>query len=166
MDLYRIPLLLRREIEARILAPFVEELSREFGAEAVQAVLRRTIRRIAQEQGRELAQRLGGNDLTQLRQVVALWQAGDALTVEPEHQSPRKLTFRVTRCAYAEMYRRLGIGHLGAILSCERDAAFIAGFNPQIRFRRTQTLMEGHPFCDFCYTLENPTEGGSHEPQT
>jgi len=149
-----IPLILRREIEARILAPFVAELSATFGAEAVREVLRRTIQRIAREQGREMARRLGGNSLGHLAQVVALWQTGDALEIQIERQDEQAFVFRVTRCEYAEMYRRLGLGDLGATLSCQRDAAFIEGFNPRLRFEREHTLMEGHAFCDFCYRVE------------
>jgi hypothetical protein len=29
------------------------------------------------------------------------------------------------------------------------------GFNPKIKFKRTQTIMEGAPYCDFRYTLED-----------
>jgi hypothetical protein len=39
----------------------------------------------------------------------------------------------------------------GKILSCNRDGALIEGMNPEIRFTRTQTIMEGAPFCDFRY---------------
>jgi hypothetical protein len=59
--------------------------------------------------------------------------------------------FNVTRCRYAEMYRRLGLADLGPILSCSRDGEMIAGFNPDIEFRRTQTLMVGATHCDFRY---------------
>jgi hypothetical protein len=52
------------------------------------------------------------------------------------------------------MYKELGIGELGALLSCGRDAALIVGFNPKIKFTRTQTIMEGAPFCDFRYELK------------
>jgi hypothetical protein len=47
------------------------------------------------------------------------------------------------------MYRALGLGDLGASLSCQRDFALVEGFNPAIALDRTQTLMEGAPFCDF-----------------
>ena len=49
------------------------------------------------------------------------------------------------------MYRALGIPELGAVLSCNRDAALIEGFNPAIRLTRTQTIMQGAPCCDFRY---------------
>ncbi len=155
MDIEQVPLLTRREIEARILAPFVEDLAAVFGREAVLEVLRGTIQRLARQQGAALAQRLGRNDLTALEEVVNWWRGDDALRLEVEARDARTFAFCVTRCAYAEMYRDLGLApELGAILSCSRDAAFIEGFNPRLRFRRTHTLMEGASGCDFHYTLE------------
>ncbi len=69
--------------------------------------------------------------------------------------------FNVTRCRYAEMYRELGIPHLGPVLSCARDFALIEGFNPLIRLTRTQTLMDGAPTCDFRYRLDDAPARGS-----
>ncbi len=163
-SLDQVPWLLRREIEARILAPFCQDLSAVFGEEAVAQVLQGTIERLARQQGAALAQRLGGNTLEHLLQVVALWQEGEALQVEMEEPSAQRLCFRVTYCAYAEMYRQLGIPKWGRILSCQRDAAFIQGFNPNVDFRRTQTLLEGAPYCDFCYAVRasGQQEGGEH----
>jgi hypothetical protein len=69
-------------------------------------------------------------------------------------QNEERLSFNVTRCEYAEMYRRLGIPELGKILSCGRDFALIEGFNSQIRLARTQTIMEGTSHCDFRYEMK------------
>ena len=49
------------------------------------------------------------------------------------------------------MYRALGIPELGAVLSCNRDAALIEGFHPEVQFSRTQTIMGGASHCDFRY---------------
>jgi hypothetical protein len=54
---------------------------------------------------------------------------------------------------YAEMYRALGVPELGALLSCNRDFALGEGFNPEMTLTRTQTIMEGAPFCDFRYKV-------------
>jgi hypothetical protein len=67
-----------------------------------------------------------------------------------EHTS-ETLTFDVVRCRYAEMYQALGIPELGSVLSCNRDAALVEGFNPHIQLTRTQTIMEGAACCDFRY---------------
>jgi hypothetical protein len=52
------------------------------------------------------------------------------------------------------LYERLGMKELGFCLSCSRDEAFARGFNPRLRLARSQTIMQGAPFCDFHFTLE------------
>ena len=68
-------------------------------------------------------------------------------------RSPNKLDFNVKRCRYAEMYREMGIGEIGDLLSCQRDGDFCIGYNAEIEFRRTQTIMGGASHCDFRYSL-------------
>ncbi len=73
--------------------------------------------------------------------------------------SEESFAFDVTRCRYAEMYRSLGMEDLGATLSCNRDGALIEGFNPNVEFTRTQTIMGGADRCDFRFSLrETPVE--------
>ncbi|MBK9343276.1 MAG: L-2-amino-thiazoline-4-carboxylic acid hydrolase [Dehalococcoidia bacterium] len=60
--------------------------------------------------------------------------------------------FNVTRCKFMEMYEELGARDLGYLLSCNRDFAMFEGMAPDVSFERTQTRMEGAPFCDFRYT--------------
>jgi len=38
-------------------------------------------------------------------------------------------------------------------VDCGRDGAFCEGYNPDIEFRRTQTLMGGASHCDFRYKM-------------
>ena len=144
--------LTRREIEARILAPLLEALGNEFGRERVLEIARQTIIEVASQQGAQLAQNTGGNDLEHLAASLDAWKQDDAMHIDVLEQSEERFAFNVTRCRYAEMYRLLGIPELGALLSCNRDWALIQGFNPDVRLERTQTIMEGAPFCDFRYT--------------
>ena len=71
------------------------------------------------------------------------------------------MSFNVTRCRYAEMYRELGMADLGGIFSCGRDGALSTGFNSRIKLARTQTIMEGASHCDFRYTIEKDDEVSS-----
>jgi hypothetical protein len=150
-----IGVLTRREVEARLLAPLVAALGREFGEEKVLRVIRETIVSIARAQGAELARTMGGDSLAKFRESLVHWTKGEALEVDVVEEGETVFAYNVTRCRYAEMYRELGIPRLGPILSCSRDFALIEGFNPRIRLTRTQTLMEGAPFCDFRYRLES-----------
>jgi len=147
--LNEIGVLKRREIEARILMPVLQALGDEFGRERVFAIARRIIVEVAHEQGRQLAERVGGNTLTDFATALEDWKKGDAYTMDVLRQDTERFDFNVTRCRYAEMYRALGIPEVGALLSCNRDFALIEGFNSGVALRRTQTIMEGASHCDF-----------------
>src|SRR6516225_7023006 len=133
-----ISLLQQREIEARIVGPLVRALRDELGDERALALVRRVITELARQSGAELAQRLGAASLEAFAQGLERWSEGGALEIERLEQSADTLSFNVTRCRYAEMYRALGLGDLGASLSCQRDFSLVEGFNPEITLTRTQ----------------------------
>lgn len=143
----------RREIEARILAPFVEALGKHLSPEQVLQILRDVVAQLARQQGRQLA-KTQGNTLADFARSLADWQKGDAMQFEFLEQSPGCLSYNATRCRYAELYKSLGLTELGQILSCSRDEPLLEGFNPQISFVRSQTILEGAPFCDFRLVLK------------
>lgn len=53
----------------------------------------------------------------------------------------------------------MGLGHIGHLLSCNRDYMFPQGYDPNIELERTQTLMEGAPCCDFKYRYVKKQDG-------
>ena len=154
-DLNEIGVLKRREIEARVIAPLVEELSQEFGRERVLEVVRKVIIRIAAEQGGGLAARMGGDSPSHLADSLKDWKKDNALELEVLELSDEKLSFNVNRCRYAELYQALGISDLGGILSSDRDCSLSEGFNPKLKLTRTQTILGGASHCDFRYVLED-----------
>jgi hypothetical protein len=152
-----IGVLKRREIEARILLPVIEALGKEFGRDRVVEIVRDVIVGVAQEQGRQVAAQQGGNSLADLANALEDWKKGDAYRMDVLEQSGDRLSFNVTRCRYAEMYRSLGIPELGALLSCNRDFSLAEGFNPDIELTRTQTIMGGATHCDFRFVKRRVT---------
>lgn len=152
-ELNAIGVLKRRTIEARILAPVLEALGREFGRAAVLRIAADVIREVARTQGAAMAEGCGSDSLPAFATTLDRWTADDALQLTVRREDAEGFDFDVTRCRYAEMYRALGIPELGAILSCNRDAALIEGFNPAVQLERTQTLMGGATHCDFRYRL-------------
>lgn len=154
----KIGILTRRETEARILIPVMADLAEKFGKEAVIETISATIVRIAEEQGRELADFMGHNGPGAFQEGLAFWTRDNALEIEIKEASDTCLAFDVKRCRYAEMYKALGAGELGAVFSCNRDAALIRGFNPGARMERTTTIMAGDPVCDFVYTFPETEE--------
>jgi hypothetical protein len=147
-----ITLLQQREIEAKIIGPVFRAFAEEIGIERAKEILAGVIKDLARTNGCAAAQAVDGNDVAHLGEAIETWRTGDALTLDILQRDEKRLEFNVTRCQFAEMYRRLGLEDLGSILSCNRDAAMIEGFNPEIEFLRTQTLMKGAEHCDFRYS--------------
>lgn len=156
VELNEIGVLKRREIEARILGPILDTLAREFGKERVFEIVRQAIVEIAKQQGAELADSQGGGGIDRLMGSIGAWTRDDALRLTILEQDEKTLSFNVTRCLYAEMYQRLGVPELGAILSCCRDFSFVQGFDPNLELTRTQTIMQGAEYCDFRYQQKPP----------
>src|SRR5262249_41786127 len=152
-DQNHLSILRQREIEARIVGPLFRAFAKEIGEERTRAIIGEVIRRLAKESGCAAAERVGGNDITKFAEAKERWREDDALSLNVIRQDDQALDFDVTRCRYAEMYRALGLEELGPLLSCNRDAAMIEGFNPQIRLTRTQTIMEGASHCDFRFRV-------------
>ena len=150
----KIGVLTRREVEARILAPVIDALSKNFGQNNVVNVVRETITGIAAEQGAKLAEHMGGNTLQHFADSLRYWTQDNALEIEIIEQSEEAFWFNVTRCRYAELYKHLGVSGYGTIFSCARDFALIKGFNGKINLKRTQTIMEGAVYCDFRYSVK------------
>ena len=154
LDIDNMSVLDRRRIEALVLGPMIRAFEEEIGRERAHAIARRVIVKIAEEQGRTLSQRMGGDDLTAFSKSKDPWVRGGALETDTLEDNDSKVSFNVTRCRYAEMYRELGMADLGSIFSCGRDGALSTGFNPSIKLARSQTIMEGASHCDFRYTIE------------
>ncbi len=150
----KIGVLMRRETEARILIPFLQDLYNEFGKEKILCVLEKTIKEIAKSQGKDLSKEYGDN-VDSFLDTLKFWAQDGALEIDLLEKTDSKLNFNVTRCKYAEMYRALGASDLGAVLSCNRDAALIEGFNPKASLDRKETIMSGDKCCTFRYTFEN-----------
>jgi len=152
-----IGVLMRRETEARLLAPLIAALGQAFGRDRVIAVVRDVIIDLARQQGAALAADYGdGPDA--FMETLQFWTQGGALEIKVLRQSATKLDFNVNRCRYAEMYRALGMADLGAVLSCNRDYAMVEGFNPAAKLTREQTIMGGAQACTFRYDF---AAGGS-----
>jgi hypothetical protein len=164
----KLPLLHQREIEAGIVGPLVQAFASEFGRERTLAIVREVITQLARHAGAELARTLGEHSLEAFAKTLDRWRENDALEIEVLERSSERLSFNVVRCRYAEMYRALSLTDLGAALSCQRDFALAEGFNPDIKLARTQTLLEGAPFCDFRFQRQQvgcSTSGPCHSGQ-
>lgn len=150
-----IPLIERRRIEAQIVKPIHDVLTRELGRDKADALVRQAIVEAATAAGAAIAEtRDDGTDLLAFADVVrTYWGQEGALEFTIRHSDAGRLDYDVTRCRYAEMYREMGLQDLGPILSCARDGTFCRGFDGRIAMDRTGTLMEGASHCDFRFRM-------------
>lgn len=145
----------KRRIEAEILKHVYETLKESQGKVVAQRTIADAVRRSAMAQAAEMAAQVGGK--TSMQTFVdrqEQWLRGGALEREVLEQSDTRFRYNVTRCKYAEMYRDMGLGEIGHLLSCQRDGTFCEGYDSHLRLKRTQTLMQGASHCDFDYTYE------------
>ena len=158
-----IPTLIKRRLQAAVIKPIYEEMVTELGDEKAQSILGNAIRKAAIEEAGEFAGKAPGGK-TSLRSFIdlfELWTAGGALEIEVLEESEACFSFDVTRCQYAETYREMGMEQIGHLLSCNRDASFCEGYDPNIKLDRQQTIMNGADRCTFRYRYENPSASKS-----
>lgn len=149
-----LPMLEQRRIEANILKAVYEEMKDRLGAETAQEILGSAVVRNSIQQAQAYAEGQEDTSLLGFRATMAQWTANGALEVDMIQETPEAVDFNVTRCRYSEMYREMGLGEIGHLLSCNRDGTFCEGFNPDIKLTRTQTIMSGASHCDFRYRYE------------
>jgi hypothetical protein len=147
----------RRRIEAELAKSIYDEMVVELGRERARAILARGIIASAKKQAASFQAKAPGGrtDLQSFADLLPLWMKDDALQIEVIERSDKRFDFNVKRCRYAEMYRAMGLGEIGDILSCNRDGAFCEGYDARIKMTRTQTLMKGASHCDFRYVIED-----------
>jgi hypothetical protein len=146
----------KRRIEAEILKEVYETLKASHGVEVAKKTIEESVRRSAIEQARQFAASVpGGTSLKSFQDIQHLWTAGGSLEIDVKEQTADTFTFNVVRCRYAETYKAMGLGEIGALLSCNRDGAFCEGYDPKLKLERTQTIMQGASHCNFKYTYES-----------
>lgn len=100
------------------------------------------------------------NDIQGL--IDFLWkplvQEGFEFTYEQHEQ---RYQLHVTKCPIAEIAKALKLEKWGFIFHCMGDQAICEGYNPDIQFTRTKTLMAGDEYCDHCYSYH--TQPSMHE---
>ena len=157
-----LPTLTKRKLQAEVIGPIFAEMVAEFGQEKAAEILDRAIRKAAIKAGQDFAAKTpGGTTLRTFQELQDLWTQDDALVIEVTRATDEEFHYNVKRCRYAETYREMGLGHIGHLLSCNRDGVFCTGYDPRITLERTQTVMEGASHCDFKYRFhETPQESG------
>lgn len=150
-----LPIIEQRRIEATVIKPIYEEMVEEVGREVAQKIVGNAIRKAAIAQAKTFADRDGPDrNMRDFQALYSLWTHGGALETDVLEATDDTYHFNVTRCRYAEMYKDMGLGDIGHLLSCNRDGSFCEGYSDKITMQRGQTIMSGASHCDFRYRYE------------
>lgn len=154
-----LPMIEKRRIEAAILKHVFDVLVERHGREEAEKVIGEAVSDSAIAQGKEFREKEPQEPtLENFADLLPLWQMDDALQIEVLEKGPDRLDFDVKRCRYSEVYKEMGLGDIGHLLSCNRDGDFCIGYNPRMELTRTQTIMKGASHCDFRYRLKPAAE--------
>ena len=154
-DTQTLAMLERRRIEAAILKHVYDTLKANHGVEVAKRPIADAVRKSAMEQAGQMAAAVGARPPCRPSSTVRSRGLGAARwSIEVKEPSDTRYRFNVTRCKYAEMYRDMGLGEIGHLLSCQRDGTFCEGYDKRLKLKRTQTIMQGASHCDFDYTFE------------
>jgi len=154
-----LPMLERRRIEAQILKHVYDVLVSSHGKDVAATAVGSAVRASSIEQAQEMAAMVDGK--TSMQTFVdrqGLWTKGGALEIDIKEHTDTTYKFDVKRCRYSEIYREMGLGEIGHLLSCERDGTFCEGYDKRLKLTRTQTIMSGASHCDFSYEFVEDEE--------
>lgn len=152
------PIFRQRAVEASILRHVYKTLLESHGEDVAEKTIADAVRAASIEQAEGMANdtRAKGQEpsMRTFQQLYELWARGGALEVEVLEETETTFNFDVTRCRYAEMYKDMGLGKIGHLLSCQRDGTFCEGYDPRIKMQRNQTIMSGAERCTFRYQVK------------
>ena len=135
------------KIQARILIPIVRVLEAELGKEKAHALVGRAI---AEAHANYVGTRVTARDAHPSAEIGAFSYPVESEVVENTEHS---LAINMTACEFAKYFRSIGEPEIGALMTCGVDFAVNAKLRPSWDFARTQTQMQGAPFCDFRWRL-------------
>ncbi len=154
MTIDEMPILLRREVEARMIKPFLDAFAKEIGKERTLEIVGEVIDRMAFEAGQERAALTGQNTLDAVPELLAMHSTEGGCDNQVREVDAQHIKLDTVDCAYARMYERLGMRELGYLLSCRRDYKWFEGVNSRMHLTREHTIMQGGDHCDFLVELK------------
>lgn len=151
-----LPTIQKRKLQAEVIGPIYAEMVAQVGEAKARDILDAAIRKAAIAEGKAFASKAPGGvtSMAEFIRLYDLWTADGALEIEVIQAGESQFDFDVTRCKYAEMYKEMGLGNIGHLMSCNRDGVFCQGYDPEISLVRDHTIMAGSPRCTFRYSYK------------
>jgi hypothetical protein len=64
------------------------------------------------------------------------------------HESTMELSLKVSECLWAEVFKELNAEEIGYLMVCNPDHAYAQACHPNIKLKRSKTLMQGDSYCN------------------
>ena len=134
------------------IANLLKAMKERFGEDAYQVLVEQNGEEAIRE-WREIALSNDDNSIETL--IKCLWEPlrDEGFEYELEERGTG-FQLKCTRCGLYDLARHLGITEEAYYMFCEADPYITEGFNPNIGFKRTKTLMQGHGCCDHYYYMK------------
>lgn len=140
------------KIQAEVLIPLHRELTKRFGKQDAEDIIRSGLTPWAESLGAGIRQHYSGSPLHKLQQAVRDLDGQGVQETEFVKATDTELQYKIKRCAVAEFYRAAGLEELGYLFVCDIDFQAIKTLDDKVRLERPQTLMHGGAYCDFRFT--------------
>ena len=133
----------------------MKAFSKEFGTEKTIDILKK----IGEEQGEKGAQdnlkKSGNNNFKSfIKYSVAIPYFDNTLSFEYIEKTDKVCEIHVTKCLWAEVFRKEKAEGIGYAYICHGDFTYCKTFNSKIKLIRDKTLMQGHECCNHKWILE------------
>jgi predicted ArsR family transcriptional regulator len=134
------------------MAKLVRAFKEKYGEEAYQIVIKQNGERAFTE-WKNISEKNGSNSIEDL--IKCLWEPLKKEGFDYEVEiTEAGFQMKCTRCGLYDLAKHFGITEEAFYMICECDPYIVEGFNPNIGFRRTKTLMQGHDCCDHFYYMK------------
>lgn len=120
--------------------------------------LRPAIESYVKNQMLKVWQRIGSEQETRdaSKLVEILWdEMGGEVGMEfSKTVTEEGIQIECTYCPFVELSKEHADADIGFSYYCSADPHIVKGFNPELKFERTQTLMEDHKICNHFYPFK------------
>ena len=145
-------LLERTKIQAEVLVPLVRAMEEEIGRDQAHRLIRKTLGGRVRESIR--ASTAPGGARGTVEWALRISKAGEVQDHRRLDGAVDEINLDVTRCEYAEFFKRLDEPELGFLLVCSLDYDIAEGAG--VTLERSQTIMQGSDHCDFRFKGVDP----------
>ena len=132
----------------KLIDKYVNEYGREADSEVLELIAEET-----QYAWSGLAKERGSNSIDDL--LDTLWSGFGSIGGEYSvSREGGRVQIYATKCPMADTYRKIGMEEFGLMFHCSTDPHIVSGFNENMNFEISKTLMAGDDCCNHCYSMK------------